>query len=72
MIEKLLRYEWIATRKEGLADCRGIVAKHHEVIHLQKISAENANDRPNFGTAVSELIMGVHFVCRNCFVAQRN
>jgi hypothetical protein len=44
--------KWVAAWEEGFADGGSVVAKYHEVIHLQKISAGDANHRPDFRAAI--------------------
>ena len=42
------RRELAAARKERAADGDGVIAEHHEVVHLEEIAARDANDRPGF------------------------
>src|SRR5437879_4779404 len=41
------RDEWDAAREESIPNGGGVVAKNHEVVHLQEISAGDTHHRPD-------------------------
>src|ERR1700716_1251041 len=49
------RDEWDAAREESVPNRRGVVAKHHEVVHFQEISAGNTHHRPNLFFSVRSI-----------------
>src|SRR5437016_672390 len=77
MNDKHQRPKRVAGRKEGCADGGGVIAKDHEVIHLQKISAANAHHRPDFGAAIRGARHGIslwkgHVISQSVGKGKRN
>jgi len=44
--------------KKGVPNCCRVIPKHHEVVHLQKISAGDAHDRLDFDFRLEGAIIG--------------
>jgi hypothetical protein len=52
------RTEGIIAGEKCVADGGSVITKHHEVVHLQKVSAGDADHGPNSGLAIGRIHRG--------------